>query len=104
MKKDNSKPSGQQNTCESIPKPDAISWVKANIKGCFGEKDKRFAQHTYDDERARKVIAYCKKNGVSPDELKEIILSFLHSNLEIEILIKENYDEAIKVLKSKKFV
>jgi hypothetical protein len=105
MKKDNSWLfRGQQDICKSTcPKCNAISLVDARIGACFGDVDKRFAQHPCDEERAKDIIAYCKKNGLSANELKKIILGFLHSNLNNANIIENNYNEAIKFLKSRKF-
>jgi len=85
----------KENICTSnCPKCNAIALVRAKIGGCFGIESMEFAKHPYDENYAKYIKEYCKKQNISKDELAEIILGFLYSKS-----ICKNKSHAIEILK-----
>jgi len=94
----------KESICKGIcPKCDAISLVRAKIECCFSAEAKEFAAHQSEEDFANFTINYCKKENISPDEFKEIILGFLYHNTNNTENIKQRYDKAIEFLKKKNF-
>jgi len=94
-------PNVQKSSCA---KCNAISSVREKIGSCFGTVDKIFAGHPSEEETAKDILKYCKVNGISPQELKEIALGYLHSELKDITLMKEPYESVLVFLKEKKFL
>lgn len=46
---------------EKLAKLSALEEITSTIGGCFGEADKIFAKHKYDEDRAKKLRNWQKK-------------------------------------------
>ncbi|MBS9782386.1 MAG: hypothetical protein KGV43_01125 [Arcobacter sp.] len=59
------------------------------ISGCFGSKDKRFAGHPLDRERAIDLLKECDKNGISLERLLDEVEKYLKNNMDFNEQTKE---------------
>ena len=63
---------------EKIEKADALETLRTRIGGCFGDQDKIFASHTLDEGRAKELRKIAADNGISLNEMQDIIAGYLY--------------------------
>ncbi len=69
------------------------------IVGCFGVADLRFALHSLDEDRAFKLLAYCRDHGIRYDIVTFEIREFLTSNSVSAEHLSAQMDEVEKMFK-----
>lgn len=56
---------------------EALEIIQKRLPACFGDADKIFAGHPYDEKRARELRKFAKKNNISLEEVMELVDDFL---------------------------
>ena len=84
------------NDKEKINKLDALEQINERIGSCFGEADKLFARHNYDEERAKEFRKLAKENNVQLKEIMNAICGYLYRTNFHYDHIKKEYEIAEK--------
>ena len=63
---------------QKIDKYDTLETLRVRIGGCFGDQDKIFASHTFDEDVAKELRKLAENNGISLSELQDIVAGYLH--------------------------
>ena len=86
---------------EKINRHDTLEVLRQQIGGCFGSADKLFARHPLDEEQAKNLCEIAFENKITLQEIKEIILEYLHEHLSNEEHINSEFEKATKMFKKK---
>ena len=79
---------------EKIEKVDIIETLRTRIGGCFGDQDKIFASHTLDEGRAKELRKIAADNGISLNEMQDIIAGYLYRSGFVAEHVKEQTKKA----------
>ena len=79
-----------------MDKDKALAYLKKYISTCFGSQDKIFASHPLDEEEAKQLANYAKKNDVSLSEVIKITRDYLTNYGCHAAHIDEQVNEATK--------
>jgi hypothetical protein len=62
---------------EKIDKLDTLDVLRTRIGGCFGDQDKIFASHPFDEKRAKELRKLAEKNNITLEEMENIVTGYL---------------------------
>lgn len=81
---------------EKIVRHDAIQMVRQKIGGCFGDADKIFAGHPFDEGRAKELRKLAFDSKLTLREVREIALAYLYDFGCIQEHIREQIESVNK--------
>jgi hypothetical protein len=84
-----------------LEKLKALEDINSRIGGCFGDADKIFAGHAFDEERAKEIRKHAFKNDISLEEIQNIVSGYLFRTGFYAEHCKNQTEKATKFFKTK---
>ena len=84
---------------EKIEKLNTLEDINVRIGGCFGDRDKKFAGHTLDENRAKEIRKLAVENKITLSEIQNIVSGYLFRTGFYAEHCKEQTEKATKFFK-----
>lgn len=86
---------------EQLKKLETLEHINKVIGGCFGDADKIFNTHPFDEERSKELRKMAFNNNVSLKEVQNIVAGFLFRSGFFMEHCKKQFEKATKFFAKK---